>query len=109
MLEEYGIQLVKIDLPFRLNHVNCFLAEGENGFQVIDTGLHNKSTAERWEKELDGKTVTNIIITHYHPDHFGYAGGLQKKTAAKRSRQYLSLSKNPRFQQAKTWVLMILG
>ncbi|MEK3905633.1 MBL fold metallo-hydrolase [Oceanobacillus sp. FSL W7-1309] len=83
MLEEYGIQLVKIDLPFRLNHVNCFLAEGENGFQVIDTGLHKKSTAERWEKELDGKTVTNIIITHYHPDHFGYAGGLQKKTAAK--------------------------
>lgn len=83
LLDEYGIKLVKIDLPFRLNHVNCFLAEGENGFQVIDTGLHNKSTVERWEQELEGKTVTDILITHYHPDHFGYAGGLQERTSAR--------------------------
>src|SRR5699024_5343963 len=85
MLEELGLQLVKLDLPFRLNHVNCFLAEGENGWTIIDAGLHNKETVQRWEQELAGKTVTDILITHYHPDHFGYAGGLQKRTGARLS------------------------
>ena len=63
--------------------MNCFLAEGEKAWKVIDTGLHNKETVKRWDDELKGKEVTDIIITHYHPDHFGYAGGLQEKTGAK--------------------------
>lgn len=79
LLEELGVQLVKLELPFRLNHVNCFLAEGEHGWIVIDAGLHNKTTVKRWEQELAGKTVTDLYVTHYHPDHFGYIGGLQKK------------------------------
>lgn len=83
MLNDLEIKLVKLDLPFRLNHVNCFLAKGENGWVVIDAGLHNKETVERWENELSGKEVTDIFITHYHPDHFGYAGGLQQKYNAK--------------------------
>lgn len=62
--------------------MNCFLAEGEHGWTVIDTGLHDKRTVERWDKELDGKNVTDILVTHYHPDHFGYVGGLQEKTGA---------------------------
>ncbi|GGJ87825.1 MBL fold metallo-hydrolase [Lentibacillus kapialis] len=77
MLEEYGLKRVTLDLPFRLDHVNCFLAEGENGWTVIDAGLHNDQTVKRWETELYEKNVTDIIVTHYHPDHFGYAGGLQ--------------------------------
>ncbi|MGY0694460.1 MBL fold metallo-hydrolase [Virgibacillus sp. FSP13] len=83
MLEEYGLKLIRLDLPFRLDHVNCFLAEGENGWKVIDAGLHNAETAERWEKELAGKQVTDILVTHYHPDHFGYAGRMQEITGAK--------------------------
>ncbi|MBP2256859.1 MBL fold metallo-hydrolase [Virgibacillus alimentarius] len=85
MLEAYGLKLIKLDLPFRLNHVNCFMAEGENGWTIIDTGLNNKETILRWEKELEGKIVSNIYITHYHPDHFGYAGGLQRKVNARLS------------------------
>lgn len=83
LLDKLGIKLIKLDLPFRLNHVNCFLAKGENGWIVIDTGLHNEQTVKRWNQELAGKNVSHIFITHYHPDHFGYAGGLQKKTGAK--------------------------
>ncbi|WP_156289723.1 MBL fold metallo-hydrolase [Oceanobacillus salinisoli] len=82
MLEEFGLKQITLDLPFRLNHVNCFLMEGEHGWKIIDVGLHNKETIERWNKELKGKEVTDIIITHYHPDHFGYAGALQQKTGA---------------------------
>src|SRR5699024_12883545 len=42
-----------------------------------------KETVDRWDKELTGKEVKNIYITHYHPDHFGYAGRLQEKTGAR--------------------------
>lgn len=83
MLEEYGLQLVRLELPFRLNHVNCFIAEGENGRTVIDTGLHNEKTVKRWDEELNGKQVDHLLVTHYHPDHFGYAGAFQAKYDAK--------------------------
>jgi glyoxylase-like metal-dependent hydrolase (beta-lactamase superfamily II) len=83
MLEELGIIPVRIELPFRLNHVNCFLVEGENGWTMIDTGLHNRNTVNKWEELLKDKKITNLLVTHYHPDHFGYAGGIQLKTGAK--------------------------
>ena len=83
MLEKLGIEPIRIDLPFRLNHVNCFMAEGEDGWTIIDAGLNNAYTRELWEREIGDKSVKNLLITHYHPDHFGYAGGLQQKTGAK--------------------------
>lgn len=78
MLEKLGVEAVRIDLPFRLNHVNCFMAENEQGWTVIDAGLNNDDTRALWERKLDGKKVTDLLVTHYHPDHFGYAGGLQE-------------------------------
>ncbi|MCZ2259515.1 MBL fold metallo-hydrolase [Sporosarcina sp. G11-34] len=82
MLEQLGIELVKIDLPFRLNHVNCFMAEGENGWTIIDAGLNNAYTKDKWKEQIHGKEITDLFITHYHPDHFGHAGELQKMTNA---------------------------
>lgn len=83
LLEQYGLHLIRIDLPFRLDHVNCFLAEGENGWKLIDTGLHDERTIHRWEEALKDKKVTDIFITHYDPDHVGYAGALQQKLNAR--------------------------
>lgn len=82
-----GCQLhrVTLNLPFRLDHVNCFMAEEDDGWKVIDAGLHNRETVERWNRELGEKKINDIIITHYHPDHFGYAGGMQEKTGARLS------------------------
>ncbi|MFB4164235.1 MBL fold metallo-hydrolase [Alteribacillus sp. JSM 102045] len=98
MFKELGIEQVTIDLPFRLDHVHCFLAEGENGWTVIDTGLHNNYTVDLWEKELEDKEVHNIIITHYHPDHFGFAGGLQNKTGAR-----VSMTKTDAYLGRHSW------
>lgn len=83
MLEKLGIEIVKLDLPFRLNHVNSLLAMGNSGWTIIDTGLHDKRTVARWDTILQGKKVSDLLISHYHPDHFGYAGAFQKKTGAK--------------------------
>lgn len=83
MFEELGITPIRVDLPFRLNHVNCFIAEGENGWTLIDTGLNNSYTAELWKEHLQNKELSDLFITHYHPDHIGYAGTLQQQTKAK--------------------------
>lgn len=83
MLEQLEVEVIRLDLPFRLNHVNCFVAEGEDRYVIIDAGLHNEETVVRWDEALHNKEVTDIYITHYHPDHFGYAGGLQQKHNAR--------------------------
>ena len=82
MFNELGIERITIDLPFRLNHVHCFLAKGENGWKIIDTGLHNDVAIKKWELAIGEKNITDIYITHYHPDHLGYAGQLQKEKRA---------------------------
>lgn len=82
MLMELGIQRITMDLPFKLNHVHCFLAEGETGWKIMDTGLHNENTIRNWSPYLSVKHITDIIISHCHPDHIGYAGQLQKETRA---------------------------
>lgn len=83
MLEKLGIQKVRIDLPFRLNHVNCFMAEGDAGWTIIDAGLNNTYTQNVWKEKIGDKKVSDLLITHYHPDHFGHAGQLQQWTGAR--------------------------
>ncbi|MBT2581411.1 MBL fold metallo-hydrolase [Planococcus sp. ISL-109] len=98
VLEELGLKLVRHPLPFRLNHVNCFLAEGDDGWTIIDAGLNNDVSRELWEREIGDKNVTQILLTHYHPDHFGYAGSLQKKTGA-----HVSMSETDTKAGVKSW------
>ncbi|HET7657792.1 MAG TPA: MBL fold metallo-hydrolase [Bacillales bacterium] len=83
IFKELEITPVRIDLPFRLNHVNVFMAEGEEGWKILDTGLHDERTEAKWDELLDGKKVSDLLISHYHPDHFGCAGYLQRKTGAR--------------------------
>ncbi|MFC2949653.1 MBL fold metallo-hydrolase [Virgibacillus sediminis] len=83
LLQKCGLYSVTLDLPFRLDHVNCFMAEGSDGWTVIDAGLHNEETLARWKKELAGREVAEILVTHYHPDHYGFAGRLQEWTGAR--------------------------
>lgn len=82
LLNELKVTQITIPLPFRLDHVHCFLAEGEKGWTIIDAGLNNKTTRDLWNPIIEKHDITDIIITHYHPDHFGYAGTLQQLTGA---------------------------
>ena len=98
VLDELGLKLVRHKLPFRLNHVNCYLAEGPEGWTIIDTGLNNDATRELWDYEIGDNKVTHILLTHYHPDHFGYAGSLQQKTGAR-----VSMSETDAKAGVKSW------
>lgn len=82
-----SIYRVAIPLPFQLNKIYAYAVKGENGWTLIDTGLHNKETEIIWEKFLNEQQSTwrdieKIILTHYHPDHYGAAGWLQEKSGA---------------------------
>lgn len=74
---------LRFELPFRLNHINLFVLDRGDGWVIIDTGLNNAATAAHWQALLDGplkqQPVQQIIVTHHHVDHVGYAGLLAAK------------------------------
>ena len=76
----------RFDLPFRLNHINVYMLVTADGWVLVDTGLNNDITAQHWQTllagPLAGKPVCQIIVTHHHVDHIGYAGPLAALTGA---------------------------
>ena len=76
----------RFPLPFRLNHINLYMIDTDEGWVLIDAGIHNETTAEIWTQLLDGplsaKPISKIIITHHHVDHIGYVADLSKRTNA---------------------------
>ena len=73
-------------MPFRLNHINLFALETEDGWLLIDAGINTKDTQLQWDAILPQliahRPIGGIIITHHHGDHIGYAGPLAKRTGA---------------------------
>ena len=81
-----GLHWLRLPLPFRLNHVNVYLIEGERGWTILDAGVDTPESRALWEGVLDGlmagKPVERLIVTHYHPDHVGAAAWLCDRTGA---------------------------
>ena len=76
----------RFTLPFRLNHINLYLLDTNEGWVIIDSGINTPDTAAQWDAllagPLAGQRIDKIIITHHHVDHIGYAGPLAKRTGA---------------------------
>jgi len=81
-----GVFWLRFPLPFALDHINLWLLEDNQGWVIVDTGLGVRRSREIWQQllaeQLDGKPVTRVIVTHYHPDHLGMAGWLQQQCEA---------------------------
>ncbi|PTX59087.1 glyoxylase-like metal-dependent hydrolase (beta-lactamase superfamily II) [Melghirimyces profundicolus] len=78
---------VPLPLPFPLKIIKSYLLKGSNGYTVVDTGLHYEGDIEAWEEAgktigFDWNEVERIVLTHYHPDHYGLAGWMQRQTGA---------------------------
>lgn len=85
MLKEVaeGIFQVRLPLPFRLNHVQCYLLRDGDGWTIVDTGLHTVEGEATWLAVFEQLAIApyhirGIILTHTHPDHYGMAGWLQQ-------------------------------
>src|SRR3954462_1945644 len=78
-----GVLWIRLDLPFRLNHVNIYLLADGDGWAMVDTGFGNDATIAAWtalfEGPLKGKPISRVIVTHAHPDHVGQAGWIVQR------------------------------
>lgn len=84
-----GVHWLRLPLPMRLDHVNCYALDdrmqGGAGWTLVDTGLDTTRAREVWQAllagPLAGAPVTRVIATHHHPDHIGLAGWFQAQGA----------------------------
>lgn len=78
-----GIGWARLPVPGSLKHINIWVLEDEGGIALVDTGLDIAPSREAWEAlfagPLQGRTVTRVICTHFHPDHIGLAGWLAER------------------------------
>jgi len=85
-----GIHQLRLPVPGLgdLLAVNAYLIEGENGCLLVDTGWNTHQTYSALERQLAEIGLTTddvnlIVITHFHPDHYGLAGRLVETSGAK--------------------------
>jgi glyoxylase-like metal-dependent hydrolase (beta-lactamase superfamily II) len=73
-----GVRWVRLQVPGPLKHINCWLIDDEGGVVLVDTGMNLPATREAWKAlsqgPMSGMRVTQVIGTHFHPDHIGLAG-----------------------------------
>jgi glyoxylase-like metal-dependent hydrolase (beta-lactamase superfamily II) len=82
---EPGVVQVTMPLPWALDHVHCYALESADGWTLVDAGLGTPQSLAWWEDVLEmlGRpTVTQLVLTHYHPDHVGASAGLARLTGA---------------------------
>lgn len=78
---------VRLPLPFPLKWIYAYLIKERDGYTVVDCGLHYNDAVRTWEKTLQTlnirwQDIHRIILTHYHPDHYGFAGRMQQESGA---------------------------
>ena len=77
-----GVLWFRLKLPFQLNHVNIYLIEDNGGWLALDTGLGTDECRIGWDNiltgPLRGEKLSQMLVTHFHPDHVGLAGWLHQ-------------------------------
>jgi glyoxylase-like metal-dependent hydrolase (beta-lactamase superfamily II) len=72
-----GIKWLRMPLPFRLDHINLYLIADGEGWAAVDAGIGLERTRDLWQRvfdaALDGRPITRVLVTHFHPDHMGNA------------------------------------
>ena len=72
-------------IPLKLGPVNSFLVRGKEKTVIVDTGYLGNSDriiSYLGKNSIDPGSISLIVITHGHNDHYGSAGELRNKTGA---------------------------
>jgi glyoxylase-like metal-dependent hydrolase (beta-lactamase superfamily II) len=83
-----GINQIKLPLlKTGPENVNVYIIEGTDGNLMIDTGWNTPEAFNTLAQEMKNsgfamKDITNIVITHLHPDHMGLAGKVAELSGA---------------------------
>jgi glyoxylase-like metal-dependent hydrolase (beta-lactamase superfamily II) len=79
-----GLYWIRLPVPLRLNHVNCWLLDDGPGWTLVDCGMNTDDIFEIWDKLWRGllrsRPLQNLTLTHAHIDHIGFAGHLVKES-----------------------------
>ena len=84
-----GVYQIKLPLPGGPpGHTNAYLIDGSEGNLLIDTGWNTPEAFSALGEELksngfDFSDISQIVITHLHPDHYGLAGRIRELSGAK--------------------------
>lgn len=87
-----GLFRLRLPMPFGLDHINVYLIKETDGLVLVDCGLDSPESREKLDEGLArlGLTpgqLTDIFVTHAHPDHIGQLGRLRR--LAPEARLYL--------------------
>lgn len=78
-----GVYWLRMPLPFALDHINLWLLRDGDGWTAVDCGVAIAETQGYWDRIFDEVVgpagLTRVLVTHYHPDHFGNAGWLARR------------------------------
>jgi glyoxylase-like metal-dependent hydrolase (beta-lactamase superfamily II) len=85
-----GIHQLKLPMTMlgsTLGHVNSYLIQGDNGYLLVDTTVNNDESFDSLLKQLaeigaDIRDISQIMVTHLHPDHYGMAGRIKQLSGA---------------------------
>jgi glyoxylase-like metal-dependent hydrolase (beta-lactamase superfamily II) len=82
-----GIYQIRLPLPFPLRIVNCYLLRDGAGWTMVDSGLNYPPGQATWHAafetlDITPASITRIVLTHAHPDHYGMAGWLAAQSGA---------------------------
>jgi len=84
-----GVNQIKVPLPKAgLESINVYILEGTEGNLMIDTGWNTPEAFSALAQEMKNsgfamKDITQIVVTHLHPDHYGLAGKIAELSGAK--------------------------
>jgi glyoxylase-like metal-dependent hydrolase (beta-lactamase superfamily II) len=83
-----GLWRLRLPLPFPgIPHCNAWAIAAGSGIVLIDTGMHEPGSLAQLERALDQvnlrlEQVSQIVVTHAHPDHWGQAAPIQDRSGA---------------------------
>jgi glyoxylase-like metal-dependent hydrolase (beta-lactamase superfamily II) len=83
-----GIHQFRMPLPDSpLGYVNIYLVRGEEGWLLVDTGWNTREALVALESQLKEiglgfEDIDQIVVTHFHLDHYGLAAKLKQLSGA---------------------------
>ncbi len=74
-----GLWWIRLPISGLIDHVNVYLLEDSRGWVLVDTGSNTERCRTHIERilasnEFSRLPLTQVLVTHYHPDHCGLAG-----------------------------------
>jgi glyoxylase-like metal-dependent hydrolase (beta-lactamase superfamily II) len=85
-----GIYWFKLPMPSDeagLDFVNVYVVRGNRGYLLVDSGWNTEASFATLKKGMaeigsDVEEISQILVTHVHPDHYGMAGHVKKLSGA---------------------------